>query len=172
MHLNPYGEDAVLLAVDLVDRPPQTADELTERCRGVGVEVDLPATTADLATTNDLLRRWLAVVDANPGDERATLLNVLLAESTAHPRLTDHDGHWHLHHRPDRLPLAEVLRALLATGTALHLAGRGMDRLGRCSAQDCGRVWADVSRSGRQRYCSPTCANRAAVRRHRARVLG
>jgi predicted RNA-binding Zn ribbon-like protein len=31
-------------------------------------------------------------------------------------------------------------------------------------------VYADLSRTGRQRYCSPTCANRDAVRRHRARA--
>ncbi len=172
MQLNPYGEDAVLLAVSLVDCPVNTPEELTERCRAAGVDVDLPATPTDLDATNELLQRWLAVADTTTGGARAVLLNLLLAESTAHPRLTDHDGHWHLHHRPDRLPLAEVLRALLATGTALHLAGRGMDRLGRCASQDCSRVWADVSRSGRQRYCSPTCANRAAVRRHRARLVG
>lgn len=171
MHLNPYGEDAVLLAVDLAVRPPCSPDELAERCRAFGLVVDVPATAVDLATTAELLRRWLAVVDAPPGRERAVMLNALLEESAAHPRLTDHDGHWHLHHRPDPLPLGGVLRALLPTGTAMHLVGRGMDRLGRCSAQDCQRVWADVSRSGRQRYCSPACANRAAVRRHRARAV-
>jgi predicted RNA-binding Zn ribbon-like protein len=62
-----------------------------------------------------------------------------------------------------------VLRALLATGTATHLATRGMDRLGRCAAEGCTRVYADVSRNGRQRYCSARCGNTDAVRRHRGR---
>nr|WP_255375661.1 CGNR zinc finger domain-containing protein [Saccharomonospora sp. CUA-673] len=44
-----------------------------------------------------------------------------------------------------------------------------MDRLGRCDADDCARVYADVSRNGRQRFCSARCGNRATVRRHRAR---
>lgn len=170
MHLNPYGEDAVLLAVDLANAEPTTADELTRRCLAAGLVVEHAATEADLAATRELLGRWRAVVDAEPGRARADLLNALLAAATAHPRLTDHDGGWHLHHRDDGIGLAAVLRALLATGTALHLTGRGMDRLGRCAREECALVWADVSRNGRQRYCSPACANVAAVRRHRART--
>lgn len=169
MHLNPYGQDAVLLAVDLANAPPADATELGHRCAAAGLVVDRPGTTADLHATHDLLATWTAIVDAPDPRTRADLLNALLAGSTAHPRLTDHAGGWHLHFRADDLPLAGVLRALVATGTALHLTGRGMDRLGRCALPDCDRVYADVSRGGRQRYCSPPCANRDAVRRHRAR---
>nr|WP_244960740.1 CGNR zinc finger domain-containing protein [Pseudoclavibacter chungangensis] len=43
-----------------------------------------------------------------------------------------------------------------------------MDRWGVCAAGECERVFADVSRGGRQRHCSPACANRERVRRHRA----
>ena len=169
MQLNPYGEDAVLLAVDLANHRPGSPAELTTRCRDAGLVVEHAATAADLVEVGALLRRWTAVVDAAPGRARADLLNTLLAESASYPRLTDHDGGWHLHHRDDGLPLAGVLRALLATGTALHLATRGMTRLGRCARGGCALVWADVSRTGRQRYCSPGCANVDAVRRHRAR---
>ncbi|WP_311256759.1 CGNR zinc finger domain-containing protein [Microbacterium sp. ARD32] len=45
-----------------------------------------------------------------------------------------------------------------------------MHRLGRCAASPCENVYADVTRNGRQRYCSVRCANRDAVRRHRARA--
>jgi predicted RNA-binding Zn ribbon-like protein len=50
-----------------------------------------------------------------------------------------------------------------------------MHRLRRCAAgQDagdpCSAVVVDVTRNGRQRYCSVRCANRAAVRRHRLRA--
>ncbi|GGS19861.1 hypothetical protein GCM10010252_69130 [Streptomyces aureoverticillatus] len=55
-------------------------------------------------------------------------------------------------------------------GTALHLTGRGMHRLGRCAVAECDTVFADTSRTGRQRYCSQRCATRDAVRRHRARA--
>jgi predicted RNA-binding Zn ribbon-like protein len=169
VHLNPYGQDAVLLAVDLLNTPPATAGELGRRCAAAGLVVDRPATPADLDATRELLAVWARIVDAPDARKRAELLNALLAGATAHPRLTDHARGWHLHFRADGLPLAGVLRALVATGTALHLTGRGMGRLGRCALPDCGRAYADVSRGGRQRYCSPPCANRDAVRRHRAR---
>ncbi|MEJ8278948.1 CGNR zinc finger domain-containing protein [Pseudonocardia spirodelae] len=170
MHINPYGRDPVRLAVDLVNDPPGTLDALVARCLAAGVTRDWEPEPADLPAVRAFLARWEEVVDAAPGAERARPLNALLAEATGPPRLTDHDGHWHLHHRDDGLGLAGVLRALLATGTATHLATRGMDRLGRCAADGCTRVYADVSRGGRQRYCSARCGNTDAVRRHRRRV--
>ncbi|WP_428963908.1 CGNR zinc finger domain-containing protein [Micromonospora fluostatini] len=171
MQINPYGADAVRLALDLVVHPPETAPELAARCRAAGLVVDVPVAATDLAATRDFLADWLAVVDAADPPARAALLNTLLREASAHPRLTDHAGTgWHLHYRDPDLPLAGVLRALISVGTALHLAGRGMHRLDRCGSADCDRPFADVSRTGRQRYCSPGCANRDAVRRHRSRA--
>jgi predicted RNA-binding Zn ribbon-like protein len=170
MHLNPYGEDPVRLATELTTDPPRTADELTGRCVDAGLSVDHPATAADLAEVEVFLTRWLAVVDAETPERRASLLNDLLAEASAYPRLTDHaDSGWHLHYRDPGLDLAGVIRALISVGTALHLTGRGMHRLGRCALTECGNPFGDFSRGGRQRYCSPNCANRDAVRRHRAK---
>ena len=171
MHINPYGRDPVVLAADLVNTPPGSLGELVERCVAAGVAREWEPVPADLDTVRAFLDRWTAVVDAAPGAERARLLNALLAEGTGPPRLTDHDGHWHLHHRDEGLGLAGVLHALIATGTATHLATRGMDRLGRCAAQGCERVFADVSRNGRQRYCSARCGNTDAVRRHRGKAV-
>lgn len=171
VHLNPYGEDPVRLAVELASAPPSTADELTARCVAAGVVVERPGTDGDVAEVAEFLERWLAVVDAAENRQRARLLNALLAESSSSPRLTDHSGNgWHIHYRDADLPLAGVLRALISVGTALHLSGRGMDRLHRCALADCHRPFADFTRGGRQRYCSPQCANRDAVRRHRART--
>nr|BFE82193.1 hypothetical protein GCM10020093_047940 [Planobispora longispora] len=65
-----------------------------------------------------------------------------------------------------------MLSALISVGTALHLVGRGMHRLRRCAAGECATIFADTSRTGRQRYCSQRCANRDAVRRHRAGRAG
>ncbi|MDR7279053.1 CGNR zinc finger domain-containing protein [Catenuloplanes atrovinosus] len=171
MHINPYGEDAVLLAIDLLRHPPATAAELEARCRAADLMIEQPVTAADLDATRDFLRTWLGVVDAPDFTTRADRLNALLAGSSAHPRLTNHAGDgWHVHYRGSDLPLGWLLRALISVGTALHLAGRGMHRLGRCAEPTCAAPFADVSRTGRQRYCSTTCANRDAVRRHRART--
>jgi hypothetical protein len=173
VHLNPYGEDPVRLAVDLVNYPPRTAAELGRRCGAAGVVVDVPPTPGDLQEVERFLALWLGVVDAESAQVRAERLNRLLAQSSAHPRLTDHahDG-WHIHYRDPDLPLCGVLRALISVGTALHLTGRGMTRLRRCALDECRSPFADFSRGGRQRYCSPACANRDAVRRHRAKKSG
>jgi predicted RNA-binding Zn ribbon-like protein len=169
VQLNPYGADAVAFAADLAADRPATPAALADRCRAAGVALTGPVTPADLAAVHALLDRWDAVVDADGPDARARLLNALLATAAAHPRLTGHDGHWHLHFRDDDLPPGRVVAALVAVGTALHLTGRGMHRLGRCARPGCGRAFADTSRTGRRRYCTPACANRDAVRRHRAR---
>lgn len=170
MHLNPYGEDPVRLAVALATDRPRTAEELAARSVAEGVVVDHLPTDHDVAEVDRFLDDWLDVVEAGTAQLRAERLNRLLAESSAYPRLTDHIGDgWHLHYRDADLPLAGVLRALISVGTALHLTGRGMDRLHRCALAECGRPFGDFSRGGRQRYCSPTCANRDAVRRHRTR---
>ncbi len=169
MQLNPYGHDAVVLAVDLANAPPTSPAELVERCEAAGVVFEAGTPAPDLQEVLEFLDRWRAVVDATDFGMRAGLLNALLAESTAHPRLTAHTGDWHIHYRDEAIPFARKLRALISAGTALHLAGRGMHRLGRCGDDRCDRVYADTSRNGRQRYCSPGCANRDAVRRHRAR---
>ncbi|EPH39609.1 CGNR zinc finger domain-containing protein [Streptomyces aurantiacus] len=171
MHLNPYGEDAVNLAADLANRRPESAAELADRCRAAGLALEGPVTPADLDRARAALDAWEGVVDAADEHARAALLNEMLAAAAAHPRLTDHTGGgWHLHYRDDRQPLGSLLFSLFSVGTALHLTGRGMHRLGRCAVAECATIFADTSRTGRQRYCSQRCANRDAVRRHRART--
>ncbi|GLW66273.1 hypothetical protein Arub01_45170 [Actinomadura rubrobrunea] len=171
MHLNPYGEDAVNLAADLANRRPASAQELADRCQAAGLVVEQPVTPEDLDRALAALDAWEKVVDAADERERAELLNRMLAEAAAHPRLTDHAGDgWHLHYRDDGQPLGSVLFALISVGTALHLAGRGMHRLRRCEVAECTTIFADTTRNGRQRYCSQRCGNRDAVRRHRARA--
>ncbi|MFF0294622.1 CGNR zinc finger domain-containing protein [Kitasatospora sp. NPDC004615] len=171
MQLNPYGEDAVNLAADLANRRPGSADELADRCLAAGLALERPVAPDDLGRALAALDAWEKVVDAGGEQERADLLNRMLAEAAAYPRLTSHaDTGWHLHYRDAEQPLGALLFTLFAVGTALHLAGRGMHRLRRCEVPECATAFADTSRTGRQRYCSPRCANRDAVRRHRART--
>lgn len=173
MHLNPYGEYAVIMAASFANDWPADRAALEERTRLHGMTMFFPERAADMAETRQVVDDWLRVVDAEDSDERARILNEQLAAAAAFPRLTDHDGEgWHLHYRDDVQELPFVLRAVITVGTALHLVTRGMQRLHRCAAEDCGRVVADVTRNGSQRYCSVRCANRSAVRRHRARASG
>ncbi|MDR6867623.1 putative RNA-binding Zn ribbon-like protein [Microbacterium resistens] len=170
MHLNPYGEYAILLAASLANDWPEDRDGIERRRREFGMTMTFPTAASDHAGTREVIDDWLRVVDAEDPGERARLLNAQMAEAAAYPRLTDHDDEgWHLHYRDRDDSLPHVLRAVIGVGTALHLATRGMHRLGRCAATPCARVVVDVTRNGRQRYCSVRCANRDAVRRHRAR---
>ncbi|GAB3393279.1 hypothetical protein GCM10027568_22070 [Humibacter soli] len=178
MHLNPYGEYAVLLAASLANDWPDDREGVVERARSFGMQMPFaPAQQSDHAGVRRVIDDWLTVVDEPVPERRAALLNGLLAQAAAYPRLTDHDGEgWHLHYRDADQGLPHVLEAVISVGTALHLTTRGMSRLHRCAAGDdpgdaCRNVVADVTRNGRQRYCSVRCANRAAVRRHRARQV-
>lgn len=168
MYLNPYGEDPVNLAVILANDPPETVAELYQACDLAGLVIDRPILEADRVEIRAFLAEWAGVVDAGDRPTRAETLNRLLAAYAGHPRLTDHAEGWHLHYRDDGVSFARMVGAVISVGTALHLTTRGMDRLARCAAVDCVRIFADTSRNGRQRYCSTRCNNRAAVRRHRA----
>lgn len=170
MHLNPYGEYAVLLAASLANDWPGDRAGIEARTIEKGMTMRFPVASDDHIETRRVIDEWLRVVDATDPDERALLLNAQMAAVTAYPRLTDHDGEgWHLHYRDSDEALPRVLAAVISVGTSLHLVTRGMNRLGRCGAEPCTNVVVDVTRNGRQRYCSVRCANRAAVRRHRAR---
>ncbi|MFB2555299.1 CGNR zinc finger domain-containing protein [Herbiconiux liangxiaofengii] len=173
MHLNPYGEYAVQLARSLADEWPDDRAGIVARTREFGMTMPFPEHDDDHGRCRGVLDEWLRVVDAVDPDARAALLNEQMAATAAYPRLTDHDGEgWHLHYRDVDDDLPHVLQAVFSVGTALHLTTRGMGRLGRCASSPCTRVIVDTSRNGTQRYCSPRCASRDAVRRHRARLPG
>src|SRR5690242_10015389 len=114
VHLNPYGRDAVALAVDLANDPPDTPAELERRCVAAGLVLGGPVTAADFGAVRAYVQAWIAVADALTDGERADRLNALLAATTAHPRLTDHDGTWHLHFRDDDRPPSAIVAAILS----------------------------------------------------------
>ncbi len=170
MHLNPYGEYAVLLAASLANDWPDDRAGIEDRTREFGMTMEFREEPADHVHARQAIDDWLRVVDAPDPERRAALLNAQMAAVAAYPRLTDHDGEgWHLHYRDENQVLSAVLRAVIGVGTSLHLGTRGMHRLARCASEPCTNVVVDVTRNGRQRYCSVRCANRAAVRRHRGR---
>lgn len=176
MHLNPYGTYAVELAASLANDWPVHRTGIVERTREHGMTMMFPEAPDDHAGIRTVIDEWLRIVDAASPEARAGFLNRNMAEAAAYPQLVNHDSEgWHLHYRDDHRSMPEVLKSVFSVGTALHLTTRGMHRLGRCAAGEtpgdpCTNVVVDVTRNGRQRYCSVRCANRAAVRRHRARA--
>lgn len=172
MHINPYGSDAAVLACALRNRPPSSPAELDAVCAEHGLNLEEKTTGRDLEQVLGFLDDWAAVPD--PGTDEATCIgrvNELLAAWAGPPQLTDHAGDgWHLHYRPAPASTARIVCTMLSVGTALFLIERGTDAIATCAAEGCQTVFADRSRNRTQRYCSPACANREAVRRHRRRA--
>ncbi|HEV6952733.1 MAG TPA: CGNR zinc finger domain-containing protein [Promicromonospora sp.] len=103
-------------------------------------------------------------------DTAAGLVNEMLAEARAVPRLVRHPPEdWHVHAVPDDAPLAT--RILVETATAMIDVVREDEhsRLAVCADDGCGGVVLDLSRNRSRRYCSTTCSNRNAQAAHRAR---
>ncbi len=160
----------MLLAASLANNWPENRDEIEQRTREVGMTMPFPVRRNDHQETRQVIDDWLRIVDADSDHQRAELLNQQMSQASAYPRMVDHDGEgWHLHYRDDGQSMPQVLRSVIAVGTALHITTRGMHRLRRCEAEPCTLVVVDSTRNGRQRYCSVRCSNRAAVRRHRNR---
>jgi predicted RNA-binding Zn ribbon-like protein len=111
--------------------------------------------------------RELLVADR---DTAVEILNGMLAEARAVPRLVRHDEmDWHVHAVADDRPLAE--RMLVETAMAMIDVVRAdeMSRLGVCADAGCEGLVIDLSRNRSRRFCSTTCGNRAAVAAYRAR---
>jgi predicted RNA-binding Zn ribbon-like protein len=116
------------------------------------------------------LRDWAhRLRPAFGGPEVVELLNRLLAEVPLQPHISDHGLGPHLHYGEPGAGLVDRVRANTAFGLALAVCEHGADRLGRCRAAGCDRVYADVQRGPRRRYCSRACQNRSSVAAFRAR---
>jgi CGNR zinc finger len=122
------------------------------------------------AADGERLRDWARRLrPAFCGGEVIALLNGLLAEVPLQPHISDHGLGPHLHYGEPGTGLVDRVRANTAFGLALAVCEHGAERLGRCRAAGCDRVYADVRRGPRRRYCSRTCQNRSSVAAFRAR---
>ncbi len=113
------------------------------------------------------------IIDVVDIDQAATVLNGWLAQAGSAPRLVDEPGWgWHFHVEPEGAEWPDWLLASTAHALAVALVEHGRPVWGRCAAPGCGRPFFDHGRRAPQRFCSPACATRQRVRRHRAGRLG
>jgi predicted RNA-binding Zn ribbon-like protein len=117
-----------------------------------------------------LARRLHAVLVAPDMAAVAERLNALIASCHALPYLTNDVGQpYHLHfHGTGKHPV-DVMGGEWATALALVVDMLGEDRFGACEAHACDRVYVDLTRNGRRRYCSNACASRAKTAAYRGR---
>lgn len=102
--------------------------------------------------------------------EVVEIVNAMLADSRAMPRLVRHDDwDWHLHATSDDAPLATRMQVELAMAMVDIVRAGELGRLGVCSAEDCEDLLVDLTRNRSRRFCSVTCGNRVAAAAYRER---
>ncbi len=124
------------------------------------------AELAELRALRPVLRDLLT----SPRDDAAELVNQMLFDARAVPRLVRHDDlDWHVHAVPGDAPLAR--RVVVETAMAMIdlIRADELSRLDVCADERCESLVLDLSRNRSRRFCSTTCANRNAVAAYRAR---
>ncbi|HEX2130333.1 MAG TPA: CGNR zinc finger domain-containing protein [Actinophytocola sp.] len=163
-----YRNDGVGTAVALANAPDADDAELAELLAGFNFladQLDPPGAER----LRDWARRLRPVFTAAGQAAAVEVVNGLLAQVAMAPHISDHGLGPHLHYAVPGADLVDRVRANTAVGLAFLLCERGAGRLGVCDADGCERVYADVSRGPRRRYCSPACLNRSGVAAYRAR---
>jgi predicted RNA-binding Zn ribbon-like protein len=170
-------ECALVAAVALVNSAEEPETMLTlEQLNSFYDEHDYtgarPRTRQDLEAVLAIrtpLRRLLTA----DRDEAVPLVNSILDEHRALPRLVRHDGlDWHVHAVDDEAPFATRISVETALAMVDVIRGDEISRLGICADDDCQGVVLDLSRNRSRRFCSTACGNRAAVAAYRARQRG
>lgn len=179
MNFDAYTDLSVVTAVDLVNTydPESGRDSLTEPpdlaafLRDHRDSYRRPITERDVEEVRALRGRLRSAFTEGDMHTVVGLMNSLLAESSALPQLSDHDGEpWHLHFTPPESSLVAHMAAEAAMGLSIVIRDHGLDRLQVCAAIGCSRVFVDTSRNRSRRYCNPdTCGNRTNVAAYRAR---
>lgn len=170
-------ETALLSAVALVNsaEAPDTLDSvaaLDAFFTEFGYTGRHDGTRAELEEVRALRPRLHALLTSDR-DTAVGLVNDLLAEHRAVPRLVRHDGHdWHVHAVPDEAPLATRIGVETAMAMIDVIRADELSRLSVCADEDCGGIVLDLSRNRSRIYCSTQCGNRAAVAAYRERQRG
>ncbi|MEU8118421.1 CGNR zinc finger domain-containing protein [Spirillospora sp. NPDC049024] len=126
----------------------------------------------DVEKVRFLRREVRAVLESGTEDEAVERAALLAGHVGLAPVLRrDPSGRWQWY-VPTARDASLVAELAAVAGVALLglLRALGHGRFRACAAPGCGGVFADASRAGRRRYCTPElCGNRLNVANHRAR---
>lgn len=135
--------------------------EYTGRLDGDAAEL------AEVRALRPLLRELLTA----DRDRAADLVNAMLTEARAVPRLVRHGTlDWHLHAIADAEPIARRIAVETAMAMADVVRADEMSRLFVCADGTCRGLVLDLTKNRSRRFCSTACANRNAVAAYRARA--
>lgn len=182
MDFSHYSDAPVQIAVDLVNtRDPVSNDDrfavesdvtefLVAHDEGEWCRPGWSASETDLHEVRALRARLRDVFKAPDDAGAAKLINSILSDVGAVPRLSVHAGAApHMHFEPRDGSPARWLGAVTAMGLSVALIEGGFERFGTCSSSTCEDVYVDTSRNRSRRHCSDTCTTRENVAAYRAR---
>ncbi|MEC3919501.1 CGNR zinc finger domain-containing protein [Nocardia sp. CDC160] len=172
-----FADDTVAsmaAAVELVntDDDPDTLTEMAQldaffaKHRYTGARTRTRAELAAVRAQRAPLRRLLTA----DRDTAVELVNAILAEHRAVPRLVRHDDlDYHIHAVPPDAPLDVRIAVETAMAMIDLIRADELSRLSICADESCEGIVLDLSRNRSRRYCSTACTNRNAVAAYRAR---
>ncbi len=182
MDFSHYSDTPVQIAVDLANTidmvsneemlatPQDVADFLAAHDQGEWCRPGWRPSERDLHEVRALRARLREVFQAPDDATAASILNTILADVVAVPRVSVHAGaEPHLHFEPQEGAPARWLGAVTAMGLSVALIEGGFDRFGICKSSSCDDVFVDTSRNRSRRHCSDTCTTRENVAAYRAR---
>lgn len=159
----------VRTGTDALQDPQDVADFIARELREWGHSPTEP-TPSHLRRARELRSRLRSVWDAPDAEGAAAVLNDILEQVEARPRVSIHGERGpHLHFEPERGDPIADLGAVTAVGLSVALIEGGWERFGTCESSTCDDVFIDISRNRSRRHCSETCTTRESVAAFRAR---
>lgn len=180
MDFSHYSDQPVQTAVDLVNTYEEftgvehlvSTDDLEQFLGTHAPDFCPPAgsiSPSDIDAVRAVRAQVRAVFTAADAETAAGMLNRILAEVGATPRISVHGTEPHLHFEPTTATPARWLGAVTAMGLAVAIIEGGIERLGVCDSSTCRDVFIDTSRNRSRRFCSDTCTTREGVAAYRER---
>jgi predicted RNA-binding Zn ribbon-like protein len=180
MDFSHYKDQPVQMAVDLVNSLDVISgeDSLTtpgdvavfiESHNGDWCRPGWKPQERDLHEARALRTRLRQVFEAEDEAEAAVVLNDILSDVEAVPRVSVHGPGPHLHFESEDGTPSRYLGAITAMGLTVALIEGGFERFGVCHSSTCDDVFVDTSRNRSRLHCSGTCTTRENVAAHRAR---
>lgn len=147
-----------------------TPDQFEEYLRVNPYTGEIRRDQVELSALRGIRPRLRALWDVDR-DRAVPLVNEMLRDGSALPRLVIHDGFdWHIHATDDDAPLATRVLVEAAMAFVDVIRADEYDRVRLCSADDCSGVYVDFSKNGSKRYCDTgNCGNRMNVNAYRRR---
>jgi len=184
MDFSHYSDRPVAIAVELVNTldvhsgeddltTPGDVAEFVDRALADWDPIEFEPSERDLHEVRALRSRLREVWSS--GDERkaAAVLNSILVDVDATPRVSIHDGAPpHLHFEPSSGGVSRRLGAITAMGLSVALVEGGYERFGSCASATCDDVFIDTTKNRSRIRCSETCTTRDSVAAYRRRQVG